>query len=53
MEAIRICYHINKCILGGWFILSFFSGGFVGTPNLLQTLDIAVHVVYIVEHYPI
>ena len=49
MEFIsKFCY-IFKCRLVGWCILRFLGGGFVGSPELLKTFDLAVHMVDLVE----
>ena len=49
MEVRSNCYQIIKFILGGWCILRLVGGGFVGALDLLNTLDIMVHVEYILE----
>ena len=52
MEVRRQFHHISKCGIGGWCILSLVGGGFWGDPGLLYKIDLTVHVVDLVEHYP-
>ena len=52
MEVRRHFYHISNCGLDGWHTLSFIRCGFVGVPGLLQTLDVMVHVVELIERFP-
>ena len=52
MKVRRHFSQISNCGIGGWCILRLFVGGFWGDPGLLYTLDLMVHVVYLVKHYP-
>ena len=52
MEDRRNFNRVVKCGIGGWHVLRFSEGGFVGSLNLLQNLDAAVYVVDLLEHYP-
>ena len=46
----KALFHIVKCVLGGWCIMRFIVGGFVGAPNLLHYLDAAVLLIDLVVH---
>ena len=48
IEVRRHFFHILKCGLNDWFIFKFIGGGFIGAPNLIQNLDVAVNLIDIV-----
>ena len=48
MEVKNHFQYIEKCGLDGYRILSQSRGGFVGALNLLQTLNVVVHLVDLV-----
>ena len=52
MDIRMTFHHIVNCGIGGWCFLRLINGGFLGAPKLLQTLDVTVHVVDLVGHYP-
>ena len=52
MYTKRKSYHIIKCELGGLCILNLFEGVFFGDHGIQQTLDVVVHVLYVVGKYP-